>query len=82
MQFEIAFDFEDTRCEFPIDIKRLIVRGGEQEGRAIALVVAHEESGRSVAAKAADSAASMHLASGGPHDAQEALGVYEFSGEG
>ena len=39
MKFEIAFDFENASGQFQIDIERLVIKGGEQGGDAIALLV-------------------------------------------
>ena len=81
VKFEIAFDFEKTGGQFPIDIERLVIEGGEQKGDAIALLVTHQERRGSTSAQAPDGAAAMHLARRRPHDAEEALGVHEFSDE-
>jgi hypothetical protein len=81
VKFEIAFDFENTSGQFPLDIERLVIEGGEQEGDAIALLVTHKERRGRAPAQAADGAAAMHLPRRGSHDAEEALGVHEFSDE-
>lgn len=81
VKFEIAFDFENASGQFPIDVERLVIKGGEQEGAAIALLVTHKERRGRTSAQAADGATAMHLARRGPHDVEEALGVHEFSDE-